>query len=103
MKQNEQPDYNKIYYDIIMIKFPSRMEDCKRLLSKERLTALDVITIDKILFGENTENNKHRSYNKKTILKILDYQKKNKLNNSQLAKHFQLSRNTVTKWKKIFI
>jgi hypothetical protein len=34
---------------------------------------------------------------------MLDYQKKNKLTNSQLAKHFKLSRNTVTKWKRLFV
>ena len=49
------------------------------------------------------ENQKHRSYSKSDILKILDYQKKNNLNNSQLANHFSLSRNTVAKWKRMFI
>lgn len=48
-------------------------------------------------------NKKHRSYSKSDIIKILNHQKKNQLNNSQLARHFGLSRNTVTKWKRLFL
>lgn len=33
---------------------------------------------------------------------MLDYQKGNGLNNTGLAKHFSLSRNSVAKWKKYF-
>ena len=33
---------------------------------------------------------------------ILKYKKDNQLNNTQTAKHFKLSRNTVTKWIKIY-
>lgn len=47
-------------------------------------------------------NKSHRAYSKEAIYKILEYQKKNCLNNTQLAKHFKLSRNTVTKWKILF-
>ena len=42
-------------------------------------------------------------HHKTTILEILQYQKNNNLNNNQLADHFKLSRNTITKWKKIYI
>lgn len=47
-------------------------------------------------------NQKYRSYDKATIIEILNYQKKNSLNNTQLSNHFKLSRNTVTKWKTLF-
>lgn len=103
MKKVKEPDYKKIYSDIVRMNFPSKMEICEEILSKHSLSRLEVITIDKILFGECINNSKHRSYNKKTIFEILDYQKKNNLNNVQLAKHFKISRNTVTKWKKMFI
>ncbi|GAA4160324.1 hypothetical protein GCM10022217_24170 [Chryseobacterium ginsenosidimutans] len=101
------PDYKRIYSDLIAEKFPDRKE-CKIILSKERLSELDVITLNNILFKDNNKdttslNQKHRSYNQDTILEILRYQKKNKLNNIQVAKHFKLSRNTVAKWKKIFL
>ena len=59
--------------------------------------------LNEIIFGKKTENQKFKSYKRSDILKILDYQKKYKLNNSQLANHFNISRNTVTKWKKMFL
>lgn len=102
------PDYKRIYNDMITIKYPEKREICDQLLSKANLSTLDIIEISQILFNksskENAEfNQKHRSYNKSTIIKILEYQKKNTLNNSQLARHFKLSRNTITKWKNKFL
>lgn len=101
------PDYKRIYSDLIAEKFPNR-EECKMILKKNILSELDVINLNNILFKDNNRdtvsfNQKHRSYSQETILEILDYQKKNKMNNIQLAAHFKLSRNTVAKWKKIFM
>ncbi|WP_316934408.1 helix-turn-helix domain-containing protein [Chryseobacterium indologenes] len=77
------------------------------ILSKAEISALDIIDLNKIIFGNNRSDNidrqSHNAYDKKTIFKILDYQKKQHLNNKQLADHFKLSRNTVAKWKKIFL
>ena len=66
---------------------------------------IKVITTNTKIFGKGIINNsqKFRSYKKSDILNILDYQKENGLNNSQLANHFRLSRNTVSKWKKLFL
>lgn len=106
MKQT-LPNYKQIYTDIIQEKFPDKKEECHTILSKNRISVMDIITINKIIFGTNKEsdsfNQKHRAYSKHDIMKILDYQQKNKLNNSQLAIHFSLSRNTIAKWKKCFI
>jgi hypothetical protein len=101
------PDYKRIYSDLIAEKFPNR-EECNTILSKKILSELDVITLNNILFKDNTRetmsfNQKHRSYSQETILEILEYQKTNKMNNVQLASHFKLSRNTIAKWKKIFV
>lgn len=102
-----EPDYKRIYSDIIDIKYPDRKEACKVLLDKPNLSVLDVIEINEKIFGTGCKatavfNQKHRSYNRSTIFEILNYQKNNKLNNTQLAMHFKLSRNTIAKWKKIF-
>ena len=101
------PNYKQIYIDILDKKFPHKKEACNKILSKTRVSTIDVIVLNKIIFGTaketNSFNQKHRSYSKNHILHILDYQKKHKLNNSQLANHFKLSRNTVSKWRKIFI
>lgn len=102
------PDYNRIYTDIIARKYPQKKKLCEPLLSKGELSFLDVIHINKLIFYTMDKeagdfNQKHRSYNRLAILEILEYQKKNRLNNVQLANHFKLSRNTVAKWKKMFL
>lgn len=103
-----RPNYKQIYRDILAKKFPSKEKECEKLLQKEHLSALDVIELNRKIFGiVNAEvehfNHRHRSYKRSDILQVLDYQKKHQLNNSQLATHFKLSRNTITKWKKMFV
>lgn len=98
------PDYKLIYSDILIKKFPHKQEKCKTLLNKSNLSVLNIIELNTIIFGKSDNTSqKHRSYRKSDILMILDYQKKNKLNNTQLANHFKLSRNSISKWKKIFL
>jgi len=88
------------------MKYPEKQVYCENLLSKEELSELDVILLDEILCESNKDeknlNAKHRSYDKHSIFKILEYQKKTGLNNIQLARHFKLSRNTIAKWKRMF-
>ena len=102
-----KPNYKKIFNDLLVLKFPDKKEQCLIFLNKKELSRLDIIKLNKIIFGENISENlngrNHRSYDKSTIFKILDYQKKQKLNNIQTAKYFGLSRNTLAKWKKIFL
>ncbi|WBV53792.1 helix-turn-helix domain-containing protein [Chryseobacterium gambrini] len=97
------PDYKRIYSDILVAKFPHKISECQTILSKKTISVLDVIKLNTIIFGFFQENQKHRSYDRATIFEILDYQKKNKLNNSQLALHFKLSRSTIAKWRKHFV
>ncbi|MDV7695505.1 helix-turn-helix domain-containing protein [Chryseobacterium soli] len=106
--QNIKPNYIKIYSDIIHKKFPEKMDQCKNILQKESLSELDILELNQKIFG-NSEldaelfNQRHRAYNETAIKQILKYQSKNKCNNTELARYFKLSRNTVTKWKKLFI
>ncbi|MGX5685493.1 helix-turn-helix domain-containing protein [Chryseobacterium cucumeris] len=102
------PDYKRIYNDIIVKEFPEKRDSCQRLLQKESLSVMDIMKLNEKIFGIPDKetfaaSQKHRSFMKKDILKMLDYQKKNKLNNTQFAIHFKLSPNTVTKWKKSFL
>lgn len=106
--EKPSPDYKKIYFDILNKKYPHKKEECIILLEKSTLSAIDIIRLNEKIFGKPDReseifNQKHRSYSRSDILKILDYQKKNKLTNSQIAIHFKLSRNTLAKWKKIFL
>lgn len=101
------PDYKKIYSDILNTRFAEKKKDCAGILGKEVLSHLDVIELNTIIFGAEDAKSwefdrKHRSYNQYTIHKILEYQHKNQLSNSQLARHYKLSRNSVARWKKIF-
>ena len=103
----KNPNYKKIYEDILL-KYPAKKEQCRTILSKTSFSVKDVITINNIIFpraDQKTQfaNQRHRSYDKSSILEILEYQVKNNLNNSELARHFKLSRNTVAKWKKQFL
>lgn len=99
------PNYKKIYIDILDQKYPQKITICQRILNKKKLSTLDIIALNKIIFGEQdkesmTFNQRHRSYCEKTIIEILDYQKKYNLNNTQIALKFKISRNSLTKWKK---
>ncbi len=101
------PNYQKIYGDLLKQKFPEKFVQCKILLDKESLSALDVIALNKIIFGSDNINGdnvsqKHRSYDEKSIIDILSYQNRNKLSNTQLARMYRISRNTVANWKSIY-
>lgn len=103
------PDYKNIFKDILSQKYPEKTRNCLGILNKPHLTAIDIIKLNQMIFEGTTNklleesNQKYRSYSKTDILQILDYQQKHKFNNSQLARHFKLSRNTVSKWKKTFL
>ncbi|SHK90982.1 transposase [Chryseobacterium polytrichastri] len=101
------PDYKRIFNDMIQMKYPEKREVCKNILNKKELSSLDILHLNEKIFGtEDKEtqlfNQSHRSYDKETIIEILKHQKKNKLNNSELARDLKMSRNTITKWKKVF-
>lgn len=101
------PNYRLIYKDLIEQKYPHKKAICAVILEKEQLTFLDVIELKELIFETVSKktlemNQKYRSYDKATIIEILNYQKKNGLNNTQLANHFKLSRNTVAKWERLF-
>lgn len=106
MKSNySRPDYKAIYNDILKSLTSDVSEKTTQIMSKEQLSLSDVIRLNNLIFSNETRNNnnqKFRSYDKVTILEILEFQKKNGFNNSEVAQHFKLSRNSVAKWKKTF-
>lgn len=103
-EMNIYPNYNRIYKDLIELKYPEKKVICEVYLQKKVLSALDVIKLNYLLFSDESDsfNQKLRSYDEKAILEILLFQKINELNNTQVASYFKLSRNTITKWKKVF-
>jgi len=102
------PNYTKIYRDLIIDKFPDKLEsnEMKIFFSKTEHSNLDIIHINDFIYNHtstnHSENQRLRSYDKKSIMKILKYQKANHLSNSYISLHYKLSRNTVAQWKKWF-
>lgn len=102
------PDYKQIYTDLIRQKHPEKFNDSGVQGRLNKLdTALDIIKFNEFLFrttqkDTRSENQKIRSYDKATVLKILRYQKHYNLNNSEAARHFKMSRNTIALWKKLY-
>jgi response regulator of citrate/malate metabolism len=101
------PNYHKIFQDIIAYDFPDVKKECKSILAKAKLTSSDIIALNKKIFktqsNEKSENPKFRSYDRNTIAMVLEYQRKNMLNDTQLAEHFSISRNTIRKWRNNFL
>lgn len=106
--QDMTPDYKRIYTDIINIRYPERKDDFKDLLDKQNISAADVLAINRRIFGNSTVdseilNQKHKAYRRSDIFEMLNYQRAHNLNNSELARHFKVSRNTVAKWRRVFL
>ncbi|RKE78793.1 MULTISPECIES: helix-turn-helix domain-containing protein [unclassified Chryseobacterium] len=102
------PDYKQIYTDILEEKFPEKLLDAAIKLKLETLqSAFDILKFNQLIFGEaeytvSLNNQKLRSYDQESILRILTYQKRNGLTNLQVSHHFKISRNTIARWKTIF-
>ncbi|WP_223606295.1 helix-turn-helix domain-containing protein [Chryseobacterium sp. OSA05B] len=90
----------KIFSDIISKKFPEKKSSCKNFLEKGKLSSLDVITLNRILFQDGEIANEHKSYDDESITEILEYQIKTRMTNTEIASVFKLSRNTLAVWKK---
>lgn len=93
-------NYKKIFQDILDLKFPEKKELHTIVLEKEITDFYDVLNLNRLIFGDEIKENKHKSYDQSTIIKVLNYQKDNNLSNLETAKKFNLSRNTVSAWKK---
>jgi hypothetical protein len=104
-----KPNYTKIYKDLIAYrKLYDRMTPAIADRINNIKTAKDILDIENYLFGNMTGENEQninqqlKSYDEESIREILNDQKKNNLNNTQLAIKHNLSRNTVTRWKKVY-
>lgn len=100
------PNYKKIFEDIITRKCPEKYSLCAPILNKSEISSMDVLKLNDIVFGTNraseTMVQKHKSYDNDTIHRILNYQNENKLSNIEISRYFNLSRSTVSKWRKTF-
>ena len=100
---NKMPNYQKIYKEITERFHQDKIQEIKPYLNKKQWNTLDVMSVNNILTDENEIQDKdriHKAYDEQTINAILQHQKEFELNNSELARYFKISRNTVLNWKK---
>lgn len=99
-----KPDYQKIFQDMLNYHFVEHDQALSDILKKGALTSIDVMQLNNRLFYKRKEQSSsaHKAYDKSSIKKILQYQRIHQLNNTELAKHFGISRNTIAKWKHIY-
>lgn len=101
------PNYSRIYRDLIEKKFPEKLHEYKVILSNDNLTFFEIVRLNELLFGKKNkeqefQSQRYKAYDKQTILRIIRYQRQNKLNDQEIAVRFKLSRNTIRGWKKVF-
>ncbi|AZB24840.1 helix-turn-helix domain-containing protein [Chryseobacterium bernardetii] len=102
-----RPNYKKIYQDMLKLEYPDKLKDpkIKELLGKLD-TSEDILKFNDRLFKPSREsqrnNQKLKTYDKKTMLKLLEYQKKHGHSTSYMSKKYKISRTTLSKWKVMF-
>jgi response regulator of citrate/malate metabolism len=102
-----RPNYTKIYQDMLKAKDPEKLKDPKiQRLIKNLKTTEDVLNFNDLVFKQSREssqnNQKLKTYDKKTMLKLLEYQQKHNLSTNYMSKKYKISRTTIAKWKKTF-
>ncbi|PKF73591.1 hypothetical protein CW752_13550 [Chryseobacterium sp. PMSZPI] len=98
-----RPNYKKIYLDMLRMEHPEKLKDPKIKEFLEKLhTSEDVLKFNEKLFKQSKENQKLKTYDKKTMLKLLEYQKKHGHSTSYMSRKYKISRTTLAKWKSIF-
>lgn len=93
-------NYKQIFQDILDLKFPEKKELRTIVLEREITDFYDVLSLNKLIFGDENKENKHKSYDPSTISKVLQFQEENNLSNIETARKFNLNRNTVSARKK---
>ncbi len=98
-----RPNYKKIYLDMLRMDYPEKLKDpkIKELLEKLN-TSEAVLKFNEKLFKQSRENQKLRTYDRQTMLKLLQYQKKHGHSTSYMSRKYKISRTTLSKWKVMF-
>ncbi|WP_292011240.1 helix-turn-helix domain-containing protein [Chryseobacterium sp.] len=102
-----RPNYTKIYEDLLRLEHPEKLEEpnIKRLLENLN-SAEDILNLNEKIFTPSKEslkdNQKLKTYDRKTMLKLLQYQKQHGFSTNYMSKKYKISRTTLTKWRKTF-
>jgi response regulator of citrate/malate metabolism len=101
-----RPNYNRIYQDLLQQQHPEKLK-CPKI--REQLCKLDstedILKLNEKLFKQNKETSKTnqqlKTYDKKTMMKLLNYQKKHGFSTSFMSTKYNISRTTFAKWRKL--
>ncbi|KQT25805.1 hypothetical protein ASG22_03620 [Chryseobacterium sp. Leaf405] len=102
-----RPNYKKIYQDMLKDDHPEKLENPKiqKLLNGLKTTE-EILNFNDLIFEQSKEsirnNQQLKTYDKKTILKLLQYQKKHDFSTSYMSRQYKISRTTIAKWRKLF-
>jgi len=86
---------------------PEKLENPKiqKLLNGLKTTE-EILNFNDLIFEQSKEsirnNQQLKTYDKKTILKLLQYQKKHDFSTSYMSRQYKISRTTIAKWRKLF-
>ncbi|WP_228410091.1 helix-turn-helix domain-containing protein [Chryseobacterium viscerum] len=88
---------------MLRIEHPEKLKDpkIKELLEKLH-SSEDVLKFNDKLFKQSSENQKLKTYDRQTMLKLLQYQKKHGHSTSYMSRKYKISRTTLAKWKMMF-
>lgn len=105
-KLTHKPDFAKIFKEMAQKNEISVLK-YQRILEQKNWDSLDVIEANDLLFTSQTKENikfnkRHKAYDENSIKRLLEYQRQNELNNSEMTRLFGISRNTLARWHKIF-
>jgi|SRR5690554_4799893 len=105
-REVSKPDFGRIFKEIAE---KNNLCDTKieAISRRKEWNSLDVIKMNEKIFGRASIgslsfNQKHKAYDKSSIIEILNYQKEYSLNDTEMMKIFKISRNTINKWQKLF-
>lgn len=96
------PNYSKLYMDIASYYDITLQPQMVHKINNINKT-VDVLQINKAIFESSYFSlGQANAYQMADVMHILTYKRKNKLNLSQTANHFKMSRNTLTRWERVY-
>lgn len=105
-KKGRRPEYKLIFQDLAQKQFGTTIPTSVQNKIEKLQNNLDILEVNSLIFNQKhstRETAKMKVYDKESIEKILNIQQKEKLTNQEIASQFHVSRNSVAKWKKLYL
>lgn len=97
-----KPNYAKLYLDMAAYYNIALSTDLQLAISK-MVNTVDVLRVNKTIFQSSAYSlQQGNAYQEADVLQILKFKREYKLSNSATALHFKMSRNTISRWEKLY-